>query len=87
MPFKTKRRKLAAAKHRVLINESGVVSWNRLDSPGPARKKVKASYAIDEVGLLSLPEVKRELTHIVLLASIIMGLQLALKLTNLPFLS
>lgn len=86
MPFKTKKHKIAAGKHRVVISESGKISWTgKADDSSTAggKKHYSASSesSIDKLG------VKKELLHTGVLAGIIIGLQLALRILNLPFVS
>ena len=85
MPFKTKRQKLAASgRHTISFSDTATVAYknrsvsdNReaVSTPGPSKKSVKiidADYRF----------VKAELSRIILLAAMIIGLQVALKLSK-----
>lgn len=88
MPFKTKKKKLAAIKHRVAVSAGGGVSYRIVEEPAIVAKNGETSRRnLAQVDSFDGPDVKNELVRIVLLAGIIIGLQLALKLTNLPFLN
>ncbi len=86
MPFKTKSRKIAARGHRISLSESGSVTYasgdSRDKSDGSDSRKSKGE--ISRVGALEGVEVKSEIIKIVLLASAIIGLQIALKLSKIP---
>ncbi|MEK7580667.1 MAG: hypothetical protein AAB512_00130 [Patescibacteria group bacterium] len=87
MPFKTKRRKIAA-KNRIVFTESGVISYKVADHDeqvtvlghSDAHKNV-ANRLTSEIDYKKL---QSELTRIILLALFIIGLQLALKFSNIP---
>lgn len=85
MPFKTKRHKLAAAsRHTINFSESTKVEYLRaaakleIDNTADARK-VKNSQTIE----ISYNFIRSELRNIMLLAALIIGLQIALKLSHL----
>lgn len=84
MPFKTKKKKVAASHNRLSYTTSGFVSY----SPVEHFKKVatESTRVVPESGHLTSSEgleVKSELVKIIVLAGVIIGLQIALKLSNL----
>ncbi len=88
MPFKTKRHKQSAASRRVNFIEGGLVSYRRearvetIKTDDEKGKNLKSS----ALGLAESYEyVRSELVKISILAGIIIGLQLALKLANFKF--
>lgn len=85
MPFKTKKRKAAAKHHVVEINPGGTVSYtggSRYLDEGSGEKS-GSNKVLDRANGADL---KSELSRILLLAGVIIGLQLALKLVDLPIL-
>lgn len=86
MPFKTKSKKIAAGKHRIALTEDGLVAYSKgivgETKHDPVKGKNVGTYASGSTVLGS--DIKSELFRIVLLASGIIGLQLALKLSNIP---
>lgn len=89
MPFKTKKKKQAALKNRVAVSASGSVSYSgfaetkeQVQRPDGVSSKHQNALDLE----LNLPRFKGELVKIVLLAILIIGFQLALKFSNLPFL-
>lgn len=85
MPFKTKKKKVAANKHRIVFDPSGSVGYQALDKEEYVESQQK-SKKIEEKSTFAGRDVHLELFKILLLAGLIIGLQLALKLVNLPFL-
>ena len=89
MPFKTKNRKVAAKnRHFVNFNDNVIVSYS-----GGKQSAMRTKHSHDsESGKVSrtieadYSFVKRELRKITLLATLIIGLQIALKLSHLSFL-
>lgn len=89
MPFKTRRKKVSAVgRHVVNFSENAVISYSSDDRIVKQNKKtsdvegVKYSRSIEaDYGF-----VKNELSKITLLAAMIIGLQIALKLSHLPLL-
>lgn len=87
MPFKTKRRKIAT-KNRIIFTGSGSISYKgighdekvipigRLDTHGRAENRLTSE--------IDYKKLQGELTRIILLALFIIGLQLALKFSNIP---
>ncbi len=87
MPFKTKRHKQSAASRRVNFIEGGLVSYRREAPSEKVRLEEKSknrksnAFSFEE----SYDYVRLELVKITILAAIIIGLQLALKLANFKF--
>lgn len=85
MPFKTRRQKESAIGRRVNFIEGGLVTYRQgaIDAKSPKGKggtKVReSSLGVEE----SYSYVRTELVKIFILAIIIIGLQLALKVSNL----
>ena len=89
MPFKTRKKKQAALKNRVAVSASGAVSYTGFAQMKETEKSREESHArrMDVLeGELNLPGFKKEIVKIVLLATLIIGFQLALKFSNLPIL-
>lgn len=89
MPFKTKKKKLAALKNRVAVSASGAVSYTSFGDikehkNAPLNDSARHTKELDAE--LNLPGFKKEIVKIALLATLIIGFQLALKFSNLPFL-
>lgn len=91
MPFKTKRRKLSAAEKHIKFTEEGLISYTSnkegIYKDEADNKSATASVRHRISGLVTEVDgvgVRRELTKIVLLAALIIGLQIALKISNLP---
>lgn len=85
MPFKTKKRKIAALHNRVSYTTGGFVSYTRV--LGSAKVDTESEKLVKGTGHVTLSEglkVKSELVKIIVLAGAIIGLQIALKLSNLP---
>ncbi len=90
MPFKTKKKKLAALKNRVAVSASGAISYTTISDKKPEQAQGSLGGTTRYLGRLdtelNLPGFKREIIKIILLAALIIGFQLALKFSNLPFL-
>ena len=89
MPFKTRKKKQAAIKHRVAVSVNGAVSYTGFVEKGQSPKSPDkgALRHMEELDSeLNLPGFKKEIIKIVLLATLIIGFQLALKFSNLTFL-
>ena len=89
MPFKTKKKKVSAVgRHVINYSENAVVSYSSgkqsfIHTKGNSNElNVKNSRTIE----VDYGFVKNELTRISLLAAMIIGLQIALKLSHLSFL-
>lgn len=87
MPFKTKRHKISAAsRHVINYSNSATLSYSSKNS---LKKEAAESSQIILKNVRTIEKdysfVKSELMKILLLATIIIGLQLALKFSNLPF--
>lgn len=86
MPFKTRRQKASAAEKKISFSALGSVTYR-----GPSLEKVSGA-VVDKLrmgeltGEVNGQEVKSELAKIVLLAGLIIGLQVALKVLHLRFL-
>jgi len=84
MPFKTKRHKQSAASRRVNFIEGGLVSYRRdvavrrEESSREVKNRKPDVFGFSE----SYDYVRSELVKISILAAIIIGLQLALKLVD-----
>ena len=89
MPFKTRKKKVSAVgRHVINFSENTVISYSSGD-----RKVVqnKTTSSVEDVKYSRSIEadygfVKSELAKITLLAAMIIGLQVALKLSHLPLL-
>ena len=89
MPFKTRSKKIAA-KNRVVFTGSGSVVYKGI-SHDDSTSYTKVAHKHEDAGdrLTSATDYKKlqgELTRIILLALLIIGLQLALKFSNIPLL-
>ncbi len=88
MPFKTRRQKESAIGRRVNLIEGGLVTYRHgvIDLKSPKEKggtkARESSLGVEE----SYGYVRTELVKIFILAIIIIGLQLALKVSNLSIL-
>lgn len=86
MPFKTRRQKASAAEKKISFSALGSVTYK-----GPSLGKVSGA-AVEKrrtgelAGEVDGREIKSELVKIVLLAGLIIGLQIALKVLHLRFL-
>ncbi len=86
MPFKTRRHKQSAAEKKISFSALGSVTYK-----GPSLEKVSGA-AVEKLRMSELTgevdgqEVKSELVKIVLLAGLIIGLQIALKVLHFRFL-
>lgn len=89
MPFKTKKKKVSAVgRHVVNFSDNAVVSYS---SAGQSQNQTQKTSGVENVKISRTIEadykfVKSELTRITLLAAMIIGLQIALKLSHFPFL-
>lgn len=86
MPFKTKKRKTRAEKKRVEISQEGLAIYRSSDKiqidqfEAPKSTPEKRDFSGQ-----SYSYVKGELTRILILALIIIGLQVTLKIINITF--
>lgn len=91
MPFKTKRQKLAAAARRFTFSDSGLVSYSQKSSAYQVAEEVKVQpeklreeklAAVKTSGgeIENLSYVRADLVKILILASLVVGAQIALSL-------
>ncbi len=90
MPFKSRKKKIGAASRRITITSSGAISYSATEkdvgSGESKRDSVPVSKPLSAVfSDLNYTLVRAELVKIVLLAVFIIGLQIALKFSHLPF--
>lgn len=85
MPFKTKKHKLAAAsRHTINFSESTKVEYSNAGAKLESKKTTEAGMRKSSQTIeTSYDFVRSELGKIILLAVLIIGLQIALKLSNL----
>jgi len=86
MPFKTKKKKQHASKNRISLNDSGTLTYTNTLSAGDhaQHQSPRLVREVDTIGGNDHVQMKKELARIFLLSSLIIGLQLALKASNLP---
>jgi hypothetical protein len=80
MPFKTRKHKLSAASRRITFSDSGLVSYDERPKVGVKITK-DSEKTLSNKNIEDLSYVKPAILKIVLAASIIIGLQLAMSLT------
>ena len=85
MPFKTRRRKVSAASRRLSFSSLGSVTYKTAISESIDHKTGK-NQVHKLTNDVEVGEVKSELVKIVLLAGLIIGLQIALKILHLQIL-
>lgn len=84
MPFKIKRQKLAAAARRFTFSDSGLVSYQveeeAKEQPEKLREEKLAAVKTSGGEIENLSYVRADLVKILILASLVVGVQIALSL-------
>lgn len=86
MPFKTKKQKAHSAKNRISFTDSGFLTYkNTFETKAvPAVKTTDYRAAVSIIDDAEHTGMRKELAKIFLLSSVIIGLQLALKVSDIP---
>lgn len=86
MPFKTKKKKTRAEKKRVEISQEGLAIYRGSDSAQITESGLQGSPLVKpHLDVNDYSYVSFELAKILMIASLIIGLQLILKLSNITF--
>ena len=87
MPFKSKKKKIRASARKIAISEEGLAVYRSRDNDGASEAEIQKPQTAQEAVITqeNYNYIPKEIIRILALASLIIGLQLILRLRNIIF--
>jgi len=87
MPFKSKKKKIRASARKIAISEEGLAVYRSRGNGGTSEAEIQKPSTLQKAIITheNYNYIPKEIIRILALASLIIGLQLILRLSNITF--